>query len=131
MFFGIIGYAFVENGWIIGIVSYIAFLIYILNPVQIVVTDEHILFRNLFFRTVRYVKYDEITRVDHDFSMSHGGKRRWNPTSIRTRHIVLKNGKVISIDDNTYRNFREIDNCIVENIEKNKRTDGKRETITE
>jgi len=46
---------------------------------------------------------------------------RWNTTSIYSREIKLKNGKRIFFDDNVYKNFKEIDGCILENIEKYKK----------
>ncbi len=108
-------------GCITGIIGFIIFFIYLLNPVQIVVTDEHILLRNLIFRTVFRVKYDEIIHANRNFSISYGGSRgQWNPTSTRTRQINLKNGKRILFDDDTYKNFKEIDKCILENMEKHK-----------
>ena len=97
--------------YIVGVVGFVSCYIF-LSPTQIVVTDTHIVFRNLLLRTSSRIKYDEIAEVDRKFVNNA-------KTSMRTRIIKLKNGKVISFDDNTYRNFKEIDNCILENIRKN------------
>jgi hypothetical protein len=130
MVVGTIGSAFAAINWgfeyqyvagcIIGIVGFIIFLIYLLNPVQIVVTNEHILFRNLIFRTVLRVKYDEIKNTNRDFSVkgSNLTSYRSQTTSTYTREIKLKNGKRIFFDDNIYKNFKEIDKSLLENIEK-------------
>jgi len=112
-----------------GIVGFIFSFIFILDPVQIIVTDEHILFRNLIFRTVLRVEYDEIVDVVRDFSMDYGGPGKWSPTSVYTRYIKLRNGKSISFDDNTYKNFKKIDSCILENIRKREEIAKKKNTL--
>ena len=84
---------------------------------QIIVTEEDIIIKNLFTKKVRRINYDEIARLRRD-RFANYGRPGFPDSPISRTEIKLKNGSIVSFDDYTYENFKEIYNCIQENLNK-------------
>ena len=100
--------------WILFIVANLALLVfYYYNGwkfERIFVTEDEIIIEDLFTKKCRQINYDEIIRLQYDYQVIRG-----SITKYKHRYLILQNQSYVVFNNYTYKNFNEIENCILEN----------------
>jgi len=108
---------------VVSAACYILYFIFGWKLLKITVTENEVVVKNIFTGSSKQITYDEIANIDGHLQMNtHGGymPRPSNAgrSAIRTRVVTLMDGFTISYNNNTYENFRQIDDYIQANFYK-------------
>jgi len=87
--------------------------------VRITATEDYICLDNLVIRTIKYIKYDEIEKIQKSVKGGVTGRNSWHyATSYTILYLIMKNGKTIKLYDFPYDNFEKVEKYIYENFNK-------------
>ncbi|MDR1698602.1 MAG: hypothetical protein LBR75_02100 [Prevotellaceae bacterium] len=110
---------------IVSVACYVFYFVFAWRLLKMTVTEDEIMIKNIFTGTTKRIIYAEITNISGNIQMNtHGGyaPRPGNMavSSTTNRVIRLIDGVSISYNNNTYENFRQLDNFIFANWNKNR-----------
>ncbi len=104
----------------VSVACYVFYFVFAWRLLKITVSEDGIVVKNIFTGTTKRIIYAEIVNISGNVQVNTHGSYTPRPggvgvSSIRSRVIKLIDGTSISYDNNTYENFREIDNAIQAN----------------
>ncbi|MDR1698603.1 MAG: hypothetical protein LBR75_02105 [Prevotellaceae bacterium] len=127
LFLSVFGNTFGIVFWILlAVVNIAVFVFYYYHGwkfEKIIVTEDQIFITDLFTKKTRQINYDEIIRLQYDYQTVHSG----SITKYKHRYLILNNKTIFVFNSYVYKNFKELENCILSN--RTKGEDNRLKTI--